>query len=219
MLCTSDPHRPTARVAGRMGVLSLLVAFVSLSMLSAAAEAGLTAQQKRRLCFPAGSKTTRVSHDARAYTIDAASGDTQLRACLFSTGRSRTLATYDEVLSNASARSLAGRFVAWDYSSTPGCRGQCPPGVVPTQSLNVTDLRTGRRRSVDTVAAKVGVTTQGALVWLRSDGAAGATIRVLDARGQRTIDSGDVDKTFLKVFSTFVLWRKGGQNHWVDLAG
>jgi hypothetical protein len=29
MLCTSDPHRPTARVAGRMGVLSLLVAFDS----------------------------------------------------------------------------------------------------------------------------------------------------------------------------------------------
>jgi hypothetical protein len=107
---------------------------------------------------------------------------------------------------------LAGRFVAWD------CRGFCA-GTKATQSLHVIDLRSGRTRSVDTVAAKVGVTTQGALVWLRSDGAAGATIRVLDVRGERTIDSGDVDKTFLKVFSTFVLWRKGGENQWVDLAG
>ena len=216
---TSDPRRSNVHVAGRMGVLSLLAAFVLSSVFAMAAQAGLTAQQKRRLCFPAGSTTTRVSHDARAYTIDARSGDTRLRACLFSTGRSRTLATYDEVLSFASARALAGRYVAWDHSTTPGCRGQCPPGFVPRQSLNVTNLRTGRTRSVETSAAKVGVTTGGALVWLRSDGAAGATIRVLDARGQRTIDSGDVDKRFLKVFSTFVLWRKGGQNHWVDLAG
>jgi hypothetical protein len=198
--------------------LWLGVALVGCACFAVPAEAGLTAQQKRRACFPKGSRTVLVSHDVRAYTIDARSGDTDLRACLFSTGRSRVLATSDDILSVARAWALAGRFVAWEYRYTPGCRGQCPPSAVPLQTLSVTDLRSGLTRVASTSAARAGVTTRGSLVWIRSDGASGASLLVLDARGQRTLDSGDLDKGFLRVFGTFVLWRKGGQNHWADLA-
>jgi hypothetical protein len=203
-------ERPVARF--RAGIAALVSALIAGALFTAGAE-GLTAKQRRHRCFPHGSTTILVTHQARAYVI----GD-GLRACLFSTGRSLTLDTFDGELTVATARALAGRFVAWDFTQIPGCKAACPPGVTTTHSLNVMDLRTGRSRSVETTDRRVKLTTRGVLVWLTSRGPSGVSLMVLGARGQRTLDSGDIDNTFLKVFGSLVLWKKAGQGHWVDLA-
>jgi hypothetical protein len=206
-------HGRTLPFASRRGraVAVLALALGTCAMLASGASA-LTAKQKRQRCFPRRTTTKLVSATARVYETDDA-----LRGCLFSTGRKWTLDENDGIVKVAKARALNGRFVAWDLDYSPGCRGQCPPGTTITHTLNVMDLRNGRARSVRTTDDRVGVTTRGALVWTSSGATSTVSLLVLDADGERTLDSGDVDKTFLRVFGTYVLWRTGGQNHWTRL--
>jgi hypothetical protein len=190
----------------------------ALVLLSAGAAQALTAKQKRRLCYPRGSITKLVTREARVYQANPAKTlDTELDACLFATGHRRLLDSYDEVYSNVASYKLAGRFVAWDYTSVPSCKNFCPPGVTGTEQINVMDLRSGRTRSVTTRASIIGLTPRGTLVWIGPD-PAGQALMAIDARGQRVLDSGDIDPGFLKVFGTLVLWSKAREGRWVDLA-
>ena len=190
----------------------------ALAMLVAGPAHALTAKQKRRLCYPRGSVTKLVTREARIYAPnDPNALDSELDACLFATGRSRSLDSFDEQYSDVPAYKLAGRFVAWDYFSVPSCKNACPPGVNGTERVNVMDLRSGRTRSVTTSASIIGLTPRGTLVWIGPD-PAGQAVMAIDARGQRVLDSGDIKPGFLKVFGTLVLWRKAGEGRWVDLA-
>lgn len=196
-------------------VVSLMSA---LALLVAGPAHALTAKQKRRLCYPRGSTTKLVTREARVYEPNRADSlDSELDACLFATGRRRSLDSFDGQYSDVPAYKLAGRFVAWDYFSVPSCKNACPPGVSGTERVSVMDLRSGRTRSVTTSASIIGLTRRGTLVWIGPD-PAGQAVMAIDARGRRVLDSGAINPDFLKVFGTLVLWSKAGEGRWVDLA-
>jgi hypothetical protein len=178
-----------------------------------------------RGCAAHRSHTLAQSSRARVYEVrgQTAGGVVGWRVygCLRIQGRRLRLGErYDDryvLSSTVSHFRLAGKFVAVLRSSTDiSCKADCPPGYQPTRTwVAATDLASGQVRSADTPGLFGDVlvlATTGTAAWL--EGAAGAaTLQVLDQRGERTLDKGDIPPSSVRLAGTQLSWTRDGQAH------
>jgi hypothetical protein len=68
--------------------------------------------------------------------------------CERRTGRRTLLWEQDDLYVAGEVMAVAGPFVAYRFSTTPGCKADCPPDVHGSSLTAVTDVRTGRRREL-----------------------------------------------------------------------
>src|SRR4051794_31353530 len=103
--------------------------------LAAVALAGLVAgvpsagAKRAPRCPPKGAPV--VQKTARAAVFIRESTGAYL-GCLRPRGKTRRLATPDDIYSSVDAVAIAGRFAAYVFSETPACKADCPPEVTGT---------------------------------------------------------------------------------------
>ena len=159
----------------------VLAAVALLALVPTANADAATSKVKR--CTPKGSKTIHKTSEARVYTLNGPSSQSQdesvqkrLYGCLFSTGRPLLLTeSYDDDFVTSGAFSqvrLNGRFVAWQFDSVDdSCKADCPPDYNPlNQSINIADLRTRKHKGTAGAARPdtLSVTRGGTAIWLDS---------------------------------------------------
>lgn len=144
---------------------------LALSLLLILCFSASAAEAKRHPCRPNGSKTEAHDADGRVYSVKAAYGDRSYFACLYRSGLTRTVGTYDGFDDQLLHIEIASPFVAFssrDVSSQGSADG--------LERLNVA---TGRRRGLELAAQgqirRFFITSSGATVWFKFSGGAFAT--------------------------------------------
>jgi hypothetical protein len=173
--------------------LALALALAALVALAPAAEA----KHRRKPCARQGTQTVKSTKLVRVSIRPNGAGGADLIGCLRSTDRAQILTTtYDDTYvtsGNYDHLKVAGRFVAWQFTSTDdSCKAACPPDYEPTTyALYVRDLRRRKNDGVKGHVAhggKLVLTRGGAIAW--SDDSPLA-INAFDGAGSRTLDTGD----------------------------
>jgi hypothetical protein len=196
-----DPARTrTPRLA------TLVTALALTALAAAAATAAAPAKPAAKpTCQRAHSTTVAGNRLVRVFTRpgrDGSNEGTDLLGCWKTTGRVRPLAfAFDDGFVASAQFGLVrvrGRFAAF-YSETydVGCKAECPPGYEPThRHLTVVDVRLGSVRRVRIAEPPAGprllLDEHGAIAWPRWLPANQVEVRVLDAAGERALDSGAI---------------------------
>jgi hypothetical protein len=178
---------------------------LTLLALATAAPAAAPAKARKPTCSRTHSTTIAANTVARVFTRPASDGyadGTDLLGCWKKTGRVRGLyfAFDDEYVTSAQFGlvRLRGAFAAFYAESYDiSCKAACEPGYEPYhRSLNVVDLRRGGHAGVTVAERPAGnrllLDARGAIAWPRWLPANQVEIRVLDASGERAIDSGAI---------------------------
>lgn len=196
---------------------SLIVAVTAI-LLVGASPADAAKRKPKPSCAKKGSKTVVRSRDARLFTARATDGGGEnvkrLYGCLTAVGRRIALAdaAYSDPYNStdfADVR-LAGRYAAWlEQTTDASCKAECPPEYQTTRArLHVYDLR--RRRSVRSRATDVNgqglvLTGDGTVAWLY-----GNRLLSVDRAGGRTLDTGTIAESSLRVQGSVVSWIRDG---------
>ena len=167
--------------------------------------AGVPAAGAKRAprCPPKGASI--VKKTARAVVFVRESTGAYV-GCLRPRGKARRLATPDDIYSSVDAVALAGPFAAYVFSATPACKADCPPEVTGTGSVEVVDLRTGRRAGASALGVSAFVLTRtGTAGYLVADG-----LHALNATGDVVLDTGNIAPESVKAVGTAIQWTKDG---------
>lgn len=168
----------------------------------------------RHSCATKGSRAVAQSQAARLFTVTRV-GTARLYGCLTAVGRRVQLAEagdIDDLYSSTAFEDvrLAGRYAAWYGTTTDvSCKASCPPDYQATLGrVHVFDLR--RRRSVRAVRGTVDgrglvLTDGGAVAWL-----SGNRLLAADRSGGRTLDTGTIADSSLRVDGSIVSWVRDG---------
>src|SRR3954470_13390466 len=167
-------------------------------------------------CAAKGAKKLAGNSQAVVYTRG---GGSKLYGCLRRTGRSRLLVGPGDgyVTFNSFGHvTLAGHVVGYAETLTDvSCKADCPPEYEPTRNYVVADdLQKHQTRTVSAFATTVAVNAQGWLAWLQAAGDQ-SELHFSKAPGADTmLDTGALDR--LSFCGNQLLWRNGGQGHWID---
>jgi hypothetical protein len=179
----------------------LSIALAAAAVLVAAAPAAEAKRAPR--CPPHGAPV--VQKSARAVVFIRESTGAYV-ACLRPRGVRRRLATPDDIYSSVDAVALAGRFAAYVFSEIPACKADCPPDVTGSGSVEVVDLRTGRRFGASALGVRAFVLTRsGTVAYLVADG-----LHALNADGDVVLDAGDVAPQSVRIVGSSIVWTSGG---------
>lgn len=207
-------------------MLRLRTLITALALVALIPAHGHAATPKHKpTCKRSNSTTVAQNGVVRLFTrrgLNGLPGENDLFGCWKRTGRVRLLAyAYDDDYVSYASFSLVrvrGRFaVFFSESSDISCKADCPPGYEPMQrAVNVADVRTGRERTVRVAARPAGnrllVDASGSIAWPVWLPANQVEVRVLDAVGERAVDSGAIRPESLRLTS-------GGRLGWVNDGG
>lgn len=202
-------------------LMTALVLVPALTLAPAAVADAAQSQQRTPSCKRAKSRTVAQNGHVRLFTRrdpNGLPGENDLFGCWKRTGRVRLLASAydDEYVSYArfGLVRLRGRFAAFHSESYDiSCKAACPPDYEPRRRfVTVADVRTGRERAVRVAARPAGnrllLDAGGAIAWPVWLPANQVEVRVLDAAGERAVDSGAIHPESLRLTS-------GGRLRWV----
>lgn len=177
----------------------------ALLALSASTAPGAVAAKAKPTCKRAHATAVAGNRDAVVFTRPTGDDYTQgtsLYGCSRRTGRVHELAyAFDDDYVSSAAFGLVrlrGLFVAFYAESYDiSCKAACDPGYDPyRRSLHVIDLRTGAGAGARIAERPAGgrllLDAHGAIAWPRWLPGNQVEVRVLDAAGERAIDSGAI---------------------------
>ena len=203
--------------------VSLPLALLAALALAGPAEAATAVDAKKRkrapTCKRKRSKTLQQSRSVRVFEKAAGAERTRLYGCLKRRGKSIRLAeAYDDGYVTSTSYQevrLAGRFVAWEDTSTDiSCKADCPPGYNPdTTSIEVYDLARRQRRSFSgtVLNESLVLTRRGSVAWLqRTSPATAVEVHIAEGSTTRVLDRGNVDPDSLRVNGGTLFWMKDG---------
>lgn len=154
-------------------------------------------------CDRSGSRTIARNAEVRLFSVrnDGFEGETFLVGCWRRSGRRHTLATAlkPEVVNSYRAFDLVrlrGRFVAFRFVDVDDCRYGCPDGDRSSQRVYSFDVRSGRCFHAPISERPAGnrllLDARGAIAWPQWLEHNQIEVRVLDASGGRSLDSGAI---------------------------
>lgn len=120
-------------------------ALCALALLALCAPAAPGAYRHRDRCNLPNLRTVALTTQLRVFQDG---GDGYYYGCDRRTGKRTLLWEQDDLYVAGEVRTVAGRFVAYRWSASPGCKADCPPEVRGTNTTAVTDVRTGRTRDL-----------------------------------------------------------------------
>ena len=197
--------------------LSILVALCLLGAVALSTPAEAAAEEPKRECPRAGTKTVARNGVVRLYERKR-DVNRRLFACLRRSQRTkRVISSYDDgiyVSAEYSNVRLAGYFVAWSYERTDvSCKAECPPGYNAThRSIGFYDLRSRGSRDIFGAAEEraLVLTSSGALAWAQraSDGQIEVVAR--SRSGRRVLDRGAIPPSSLRLRGSALVWTNAG---------
>jgi hypothetical protein len=202
--------------------IALAIAAAALLAASGPAEA----KKPAKPCSKKGSKTVASSKSVRVYKVKNGQGDFNLVGCLRSNNKRQTLARgYEDgyVTSGKFGHvTLAGRFVAWEYTAYDiSCKAGCPPDYNPTTvHLSIRDLRERTTEHVDGDVASKGrlvLTMGGSIAWTQQ-GASEIEVDAFDVVGREQLDHGQIPPGSLKLSGKVASWTNAGAPQSATLA-
>jgi hypothetical protein len=207
-----------------MPLIRPIVLLVIAAALLVAAPAGSAKAPAK--CARAGSTTIVKSKTARVYEVDASNGGTTLFGCLYSNDKRVELeSAYDDQYVSSYGYDrvrLAGRFVAWRYTSTDvSCKADCPPGYEPTTyAVKVFDLKARKGKAVASNPAgqTLKLNSGGAAAWLVRLGNSQREVHAWDSTSHRVLDSGPISSKTFALDGPNLTWVNGDVQHTVPLS-